>query len=140
MAPDAVHSEIENQFAFAKYKIVLDWYHLVKKFKEMFSMAFKGRDASKEYLEAVKPLLWRGDANGAIALMANVDEDKIKDKKRLDYLDGYLNRARPHIPNRALRASLGLGKLQRHGRKGQRPGRQPNDKNTTACLGQKRGP
>jgi hypothetical protein len=83
---------------------------------------------------------WRGDAGVAIALMANADEEKIKNEEHLDYLAGYLSRARPKIPNRALLASLGLGKFQRPGRKGQRTWPTAKRQNTAACLGQKKDP
>jgi hypothetical protein len=34
-------------------------------------MAFRGKEIAGEYLGAFKPSLWRGDVDGAIALMAN---------------------------------------------------------------------
>jgi hypothetical protein len=43
-------------FSFTQYKIILDWFHLLKKFREFFSMAFKGKEISKKqvngYLKA----------------------------------------------------------------------------------------
>jgi hypothetical protein len=32
-------------FSFTKYKNALDWYHLVKKFREYYGMAFRGKEA-----------------------------------------------------------------------------------------------
>jgi hypothetical protein len=72
-----IHDEIERMFSFTKDKTVLDWYHLVKKFREYHGMVLIGKEISGEYLGAIKPLLWRGDVDGAIALMADADASKI---------------------------------------------------------------
>jgi hypothetical protein len=41
-------------------------------------MAFKGKSIGKEYRQAIRPMLWRGDIDWAIALMANADPSKVK--------------------------------------------------------------
>jgi hypothetical protein len=103
-----IHDEIKRNFSFTKYKIILDYYHLNKKFKELFSMAFKGKTISKEYHQAIMPFLWNGDTDGAIALMKNAEPSKIKKQNCLGQLTDYLNRVRDFIPNYALRKQLGL--------------------------------
>jgi hypothetical protein len=62
----------------------------VKKFREYYGMAFRGKEISGEYLGAIKPLPWRGDVDRAIALMADADASKIKNMKYLGKLTDYL--------------------------------------------------
>jgi hypothetical protein len=132
-----IHNEIEKMFSFTKYKIILDWYHLVKRFREYYGMAFRGKEISGEYLGAIKPLLWRGDVDGAIALMANADTSIITNIQYLKKLTDYLNLVRPYIPNYAMRNCLGL-------RNSSDMVEKANDlvvakrQNTTGWLGQKK--
>jgi hypothetical protein len=51
-----IHDEIEKMFSFTKYKTVLDWYHLVKKFREYHGMVLIGKEIAGGYLAAIKPL------------------------------------------------------------------------------------
>ena len=103
-----IHEEIKKNFGFTKYKIILDYFHLQKKFKEYFSMAFKGKDIRNDQYDAIMKILWVGDVSGAIAFMENADPSIVKNKSYLTQLIGYLNRVRDYIPNYALRKELGL--------------------------------
>jgi hypothetical protein len=103
-----IHEEIKKRFHFTKYKIILDYYHLQKKFKEYFSMAFKGKTIGKECHSAIMKLLWVGDVDGAIDYMANADPSKVKNQSYLKQLTDCLNRVRDYIPNYASRKQLGL--------------------------------
>jgi hypothetical protein len=71
-------------------------------------MAFRGKEIAGEYLGAIKPLLWRGDVDGAIALMVDADASKVKNIEYLKKLTDYLKRVSPYIPNYAMRAHIGL--------------------------------
>jgi hypothetical protein len=112
-----IHDEIERMFKFTNHKIILDWYHLVKKFSELFSMAFKGKQIRNAFLDAIKPLLWRGDVDGAIKMMENADNYKVKRRDCLQQLIDYLERVRVYIPCYALRAELGLRNSSNRGEK-----------------------
>ena len=103
-----IHDEIKEQFKFTKYKIILDYYHLSKKVKEFFSMAFNGKEISKKMHNEIMKLLWVGDVKAALAFMEHVDKSKVKDQNRLTQLADYLKRVRDCIPNYALRKELGL--------------------------------
>ena len=103
-----IHEEIKRTCKFTRFKIILDYYHLSKKFKELFSMAFNGKKSSKKNHTAIMKLLWVGDVDGAIAFMANVDPSTVRNQTFLNQLTDYLNRVRDYIPNYALRKELGL--------------------------------
>jgi hypothetical protein len=45
-----IHNEIKKTFNFTKYKIILDCYHLHKKFKELFSMALKEKLSARNVM------------------------------------------------------------------------------------------
>jgi hypothetical protein len=104
----SIHNEIDRIFKFINHKIILDWYHLVKKFSELSSMAFKGKQIRNEFLDAIKPLLWRGDIDGAIKMMKDTEDSKVKRRDCLQQLIDYLERVRGCIPCYALRTKLGL--------------------------------
>jgi hypothetical protein len=94
-------------FIFARPKIILDWFHLKKKFADGYGMAFKGKEIRNEYLGQVRPLLWKENVDGAIGLMADADPKKIKNKDHLKNLTDYLD----------LRKELGLGNSSNKGEK-----------------------
>jgi hypothetical protein len=87
---------------------VLDWYHLVKKCKELLSMALKGRFVVKRILVELMPLLWHGLTDDAIAYLRGIGDEDVKNREKLENLIEYLERNRPYIPCYALRKKLGL--------------------------------
>lgn len=105
---------------FTPLQLILDWYHLEKKCKELLSLACKGRQVRNDLLAKLMPLLWHGCVNGAIALLPATDPSTIKNKKALDDLIDYLEYHRASIPCYAVRKKLGL-------RNGSNPGEKAND-------------
>ncbi|MDR0548697.1 MAG: hypothetical protein LBI10_04695 [Deltaproteobacteria bacterium] len=103
-----IHEGIIKNFVFTKYKIILDYYDLQKKIKELFIMAFKGKDIRNDQYNAIMKILWVGDVSGSIAFVENADPSIVKNKSYLTQLIGYLNRVRDYIPNYALRKEIGL--------------------------------
>jgi hypothetical protein len=112
-----LNTAIAEMFAFAKIKIILDWYHLRKKIEESLSTICNNRAYRNETLQKTMPLLWRGNVDGAIAILASIDLGMVKDKDKLHYLIGYLERVRKNIPNYMLRAALGLRNSSNRGEK-----------------------
>lgn len=88
--------------------IILDWFHLVKKCKELLSMAMNGRDLRNRLLRQVMPLLWCGMTQQAIGLLEKTEGNLIKNQKAMKDLIAYLHRNTPYIPCYALRKELGL--------------------------------
>ena len=93
---------------YPNFGIILDWFHLVKKCKELLSMAMKGRQIRNEVLCEIMPLLWHGLTDRAIAQLEKIESNKIKDTDKYTKLLSYLDRNREMIPCYALRKGLGL--------------------------------
>ncbi len=93
---------------YANIGIILDWYHLVKKCKELLSMGMKGRDLRNRVLDKLLPLLWLGLTDRAIALIGDIDSADIKNRSVIEKLKKYLRRNAPYIPCYAIRKVFGL--------------------------------
>jgi len=93
---------------YPNWGIILDWFHLVKKCKELLSLAMRGRLVRNEILREVMPLLWHGLTNRAITLLREIEPEKVKDNEKLSKLIAYLERKKEMIPCYAIRKSLGL--------------------------------
>ncbi len=105
----ALNDAIRKRFSWiTNIGIILDWYHLVKKFKEQLSLAMKGRDLRNQILRQIMPLLWHGLTPKAIALLENLDEKGIKKQSAIEKLIGYLKRNEQSIPCYAIRKEIGL--------------------------------
>ena len=103
---------------YANIGIILDWYHLDKKCKEMLSMGMKGRDLRNAILEGLLPLLWLGLTDLAIALLSDIENAEIKNMTVIEKLKKYLQRNKPYIPCFAIRKELGLRNSSDRGEKG----------------------
>ena len=86
----------------------MDCFHLVKKCKELLSMAMNGRIVRNEILRRVMPLLWHGLTDKAIGLLKKIEAEKVKNDEKLSKLIAYLERNKKMIPCYAIRKSLGL--------------------------------
>ena len=96
---------------FSWYKnmgIILDWYHLVKKCKELLSMGMKGRILRNQALREIMPFLWHGLTDRAINYLADMPVKNIKNQEKIDKLISYFERNRGYIPCYAIRKRLGL--------------------------------
>ena len=88
--------------------LILDWFHLVKKFKELLSMAMNGKVYRNEQVRASIRLLWYGLVDDAITHLRSINPEEIKDPNQIEALVGYLERNRSWIPNYAMRRRLKL--------------------------------
>ena len=88
--------------------LILDWFHIVKKVKELLSLAMKGKVYRNENARALLRLLWYGLVDDAIAHLRSINPDDIKDPKQIEALVGYFERNRRWIPNYAMRRRLEL--------------------------------
>lgn len=105
----ALNAAILKYFNWYKnMQLILDWYHLGKKFKEELSMAMKGRVLRNAVLEEIMPLLWHGLTNKAISYLENIPASDIKNAEHIQKLVAYLKRNKTYIPNYDLRKRLGL--------------------------------
>jgi hypothetical protein len=114
----SLYSSVLEFFSWYKNKsVILDWYHLHKKCKELLSMALNGRDIRNAVLKSLIPLLWYGLVDQAIAYLRSLPEDEIKNEDELLHLVQYLAKNRPMIPVYAVRRELGLRNSSNRGEK-----------------------
>ena len=89
--------------------LILDWFHVVKKIKELLSMAMRGRELRNAHAKVLLRMLWYGLIDEAINHLRSIDSSQIKDQKQIELLIGYFERNRLWIPKYALRRRLELG-------------------------------
>jgi len=88
--------------------LLLDWYHLVKKFKEDLSLACGGRTIRNQHLRPLVRYLWYGLVTEAQQYLAMIPANELKDAAPIGRLQQYLDRNEGSIPCYALRRRLGL--------------------------------
>jgi hypothetical protein len=99
---------IQDIFYFIPFKIILDWFHLEKKCKDLLSMAISGKQIKNQILTELLAWLWLGKVERAIKVLTDLKEDAIKNATQRDNLINYLSRNQDCIPCYALRKKLGL--------------------------------
>ena len=114
----SLHGAILTTFAgVAGLSLILDWYHVNKKCKQLLSLACKGRKLRNTHLTHLGALLWRGLVDAALIYLECIDPDHLKDITAIDKLQGYLRRNKPHIPCYFVRKRLGLRNSSNRGEK-----------------------
>jgi len=99
-----IKNHIEKYFASYNHCLILDWYHLRKKCKELISSSFKGKIEQKKILaQNLLRILWVGNVDGAIAFLNGFDDSLVKSSYWLGELIGYLKRKDLQIVCYALR-------------------------------------
>lgn len=100
---------IAKYFAHYSYTLILDWYHLRKKCKELVSSSIKGTIAQKkEHSQNLLRMLWVGNVKEALLYLNELDASQIKSGYWLGVLTKYLERKEPQIVCYALRYEFGL--------------------------------
>jgi hypothetical protein len=97
-------------------RLLLDWYHLCHKCRELASMICRGRTAKKPLLKVVIGCLWQGQVAEAIAALEE-HRPQAKNEAKLDELIGYLRDRAIYIPNyrerRRERCYIGSGHVEK---------------------------
>ena len=88
--------------------LLLDWFHVVKKFKEDLSLACKGREIRNRHLKKLLRLLWFGLIDKAKAYLIAIPPADLKNDQIIARLIGYLDRNRKCLPCYAMRSQLHL--------------------------------
>jgi hypothetical protein len=105
---DDIKNAIRVIFGWRPYRIILDWFHLRKKAAERLSMAMKGKELRNQTLKKLLLLLWRGDVDGAIEYLRNLDPSTVKNTAEIKKLIDYLLKNKGFIPCYILWKKLGL--------------------------------
>jgi len=85
--------------------IILDWYHLGKKLRELMSMIARNKHEKSDHLKFLFSRLWRGQITQAIEYLRN--QVITKNSKKLLELIGYLEKHQSEIINYQQRAATG---------------------------------
>ena len=101
-----LQNAIMDMLGWRYYKKILDWYHLEKKRKELFSMGIKGKAVKEGVLTMLLSLLWLRKVDEAVEYLKNLNINTIKCKKKIAELIGYFDRNMSSMPCYALRKSL----------------------------------
>jgi hypothetical protein len=88
--------------------LLLDWYHVVKRFREELSLACTGREIRNRHGQALRRLLWFGLLDRAIDYLQVLPASELKSHKPIERLIGYRERNRNAMPCYALRRQLRL--------------------------------
>ncbi len=78
--------------------MILDWYHLHQKCKELCSRICRSKPAKARLLLRLYRRLWRGDVAAAVALL-EAYRPETRNTEVLDTLIAYLQARQPWIPN-----------------------------------------
>ena len=105
---DDIKNAIRAIFGWRPFRIILDWFHLRKKSAERLSMAMKGKELRNQTLKKILLFLWRGDVDGAVEYLRNLDPSTVKDTAQIKKLIEYLLKNKEFIPCYILRKKLGL--------------------------------
>ncbi|MDO9535640.1 MAG: hypothetical protein Q7J85_10010 [Bacillota bacterium] len=87
---------------FTNKTLILDWYHLEKKSKELLSMICYGKSHKNEVFSSLMRDLWHGKIDDALVRLAALN-DKCRNQGKLSELIGYINTRKESIPNYDLR-------------------------------------
>ena len=84
--------------SYKQKELILDWFHLTKKSKELLSMVTHGPKHKKEVLKQLMPLLWEGKVEKALSSLESLRTNARRADK-LDELIDYLRKHTLFIPN-----------------------------------------
>lgn len=94
--------------------IILDWYHLNKKMRELLSMIAWGKKDKDGILKIIMPLLWRGETEKCLEHLATL---KPRNQDKFDELIEYLTKHKKEIINyhkrKACGKTIGSGRAEK---------------------------
>jgi hypothetical protein len=104
-----IKANVDKYFNYRPYSLILDWYHLVKRIRELSSMAFKmNKEEKQETIRNILRILWPGNVDEAIGYIQTIPEESIKNMEYVEKMTAYLGRKKPNITCHAARRSRNL--------------------------------
>ena len=104
-----IRANIDKYFSSRPYFLILDWYHLLKRIRELSSVAFKMNKGKKqETIRKIIRILWPGNVDKAIDYIRTIPDKSIKNKYYIEEMMSYLERKKPNITCHAARRSRNL--------------------------------
>ena len=104
-----IRANIDKYFGYRPYTLILDWFHLAKRIRELSSMAFKMKKEEKqETIRKILRILWPGNVDKAIGYLHTIPGKSIKSKYYVEEMIAYLERKKPNITCHAARRARNL--------------------------------
>jgi hypothetical protein len=104
-----IRTSIDKYFGYRHYSLILDWFHLVKRIKELSNMAFKrNKEKKQDTIRKILRILWPGNVHKAIDYIRTITDKSIKNKYYVEEMIAYLERKKPNITCHAARRSRNL--------------------------------
>ena len=101
-----IRANIDKYFHYRPYSLILDWYHLVKRIRELSSMAFKmNKEKKQETIRKILRILWPGNVDKAMDYIRTLPDKSIKSKYHAEEMIAYLGRKKANIACHAARRS-----------------------------------
>ena len=99
----------EKFFSWRPYVLILDWFHLAKRIREMISMCLKlPKDNKGPFIQKILNYLWVGNVDGAITYIRSFEKKIIKNADVHEEMVAYLLRKKENICCHALRREFKL--------------------------------
>lgn len=99
----------EKFFSWRPYILILDWFHLAKRIRELISMCLKmPKDNKGPIIKKILNYLWVGNINGAITYIKSFKSSIIKNENVHQDMIAYLLRKKENICCHALRREFKL--------------------------------
>lgn len=96
-------------FSWRPYVLILDWFHLAKRIKELISMCLKmPKDKKGPIIKKILNFLWVGNTKGAIAYIESFKRSIIKNEDVHNEMVAYIQRKKENICCHALRREFKL--------------------------------
>lgn len=96
-------------FSWRPYVLILDWFHLAKRIKELISMCLKmPKDKKGPIIKKILNFLWVGNTKGAIAYIESFKSSIIKNEDVHNEMVAYIQRKKENICCHALRREFKL--------------------------------
>ncbi len=94
-------------FFWRPYILILDWFHLAKRIKELCSMCIKlPKDKKNPIIKKILNYLWVGNIDGAVSYIRDFKSSIIKNEKVWKEMCDYLERKRENICCHAIRKAF----------------------------------
>jgi Uncharacterised protein family (UPF0236) len=109
----AIRNRIKSVFG-GQVTIILDWYHLNKKMRELLSMISWNKEQKQEHLKYMMPLLWEGKTDSCLNYLKTINP---RNQVKFDELIEYLTKHKEEIINYKKRKeadkSIGSGRAEK---------------------------
>lgn len=96
-------------------RIILDWYHLQLKVKNLMSMIAPNKSDKMLYINDLKLMLWAGNVSGTLIYIDNIGRVKNEEKKQelRDYLEKHQSEIIDYGLRKSVNKTIGSGRVEK---------------------------